>query len=73
MNEKFASLGPPAAQAAGDPDLGDSYYRHWLVCLERLVARKGVLTADSLAHRKEAWRQAAEATPHGQPIVLPDN
>jgi nitrile hydratase accessory protein len=25
------------AQAAGDPDLGDSYYRHWLLALESLV------------------------------------
>jgi len=25
------------AQAAGDADLGDSYYRHWLLALESLV------------------------------------
>ena len=28
------------AQAAGDPDRGDTYYRHWLAALERLVAEK---------------------------------
>jgi nitrile hydratase accessory protein len=27
------------AQAAGDPDLGDSYYRHWLLALESLVQK----------------------------------
>ena len=26
------------AKAAGDPDLGDTYYRHWLAALEKLVA-----------------------------------
>ena len=26
-----------AAQAAGDPDAGDTYYRHWLAALETLV------------------------------------
>ena len=61
-----------AAQVGGDPDLGDSYYEHWLACLERLVTEKGLLTSDGLATRKEAWRKAAAATPHGQPILLPE-
>ena len=29
------------AQAAGDPDTGETYYRHWLATLEHLVAAKG--------------------------------
>lgn len=29
------------AQAHGDADLGDGYYRHWLKALESLAARKG--------------------------------
>jgi nitrile hydratase accessory protein len=33
------------AQAAGDADLGDTYYRHWLAALEKLVAEK-VVDAD---------------------------
>ena len=33
------------AQAAGDPDTGETYYRHWLATLERMVAEKGVTTA----------------------------
>ena len=36
------------AQAAGDPDTGETYYRHWLAALERLVAEKGVTTRDTL-------------------------
>lgn len=31
-----------AAQADGDPDLGDTYYQHWTRALERLVGRPGL-------------------------------
>lgn len=58
------------AQAAGDPDLGDTYYWHWLAALERLVTEKGASSAKELAERKEAWERATNATPHGQPILL---
>ena len=37
------------AQAAGDPDTGETYYRHWLAALERIVAEKGVSDARSQA------------------------
>ena len=30
------------AQAAGDPDTGETYYQHWLATLERMVAEKGL-------------------------------
>src|ERR1700754_512744 len=33
------------AQAAGDPDTGETYYHHWLATLERIVAAKGVTTS----------------------------
>ena len=36
------------AQTAGDPDTGETYYRHWLTALERMVAEKGVTTALAL-------------------------
>ena len=58
------------AQAAGDPDTGATYYRHWLNTLERLVAEKGVTTAQTLARYHDAWDRAADRTPHGQPIEL---
>jgi len=58
------------AQAAGDPDLGDTYYRHWLAALEHLVAAKGLVTVDELSRRKDAWAEAARTTPHGEPIEL---
>lgn len=58
------------AQAAGDPDLGDTYYRHWLTALETLVAAKGVSSEGELLRYRHAWGVAAERTPHGQPIEL---
>ena len=59
-----------SAQAAGDADLGDTYYRHWLAALEALVEAKGASSADELARYREAWDHAADRTPHGQPIEL---
>lgn len=58
------------AQAAGDPDRGDTYYSHWLTALERIIAVKGLLTGDMLLQRRNEWDAAARRTPHGQPIVL---
>ena len=61
------------AQAAGDPDLGDTYYQHWLKALEGLVVAKTDLSPDRLLSRKEAWARAAERAPHGEPILLPED
>ncbi len=58
------------AQAKGDADCGDTYYRHWLATLERLVAEKGVTSAATLARYRDAWDHAANRTPHGKPIEL---
>jgi len=58
------------AQASGDPDSGETYYRHWLATLERLIAEKGVASAATLHRYRDAWDHAADRTPHGSPIVL---
>jgi nitrile hydratase accessory protein len=58
------------AQAAGDPDTGETYYRHWLAALERLIAEKGVTTSENLHRYRDAWDHAADRTPHGTPIEL---
>jgi nitrile hydratase accessory protein len=59
-----------AAQRAGDPDTGKTYYRHWLAALERMVARKGIADGAALERHHEAWRRAADRTAHGAPIAL---
>ena len=62
------------AQAGGDPDTGETYYRHWLATLERLVAAKGVASSDTLHRYRDAWDHAADRTRHGSPIELrPDD
>ncbi len=58
------------AQASGDPDTGETYYRHWLAALERMVAEKGVTDAATLRKYFDAWDHAADRTPHGAPIEL---
>jgi len=58
------------AQDSGDPDTGETYYRHWLAALERIVAEKGVTDAAALARYRDAWDHAADRTPHGMPILL---
>ena len=58
------------AQARGDADCGDTYYRHWLAALEVLVAAKGASTSAELTRYRGAWEHAAARTPHGRPIEL---
>jgi nitrile hydratase accessory protein len=59
-----------AAQAAGDPDTGETYYLHWLAALEKIVAAKNVTTPETLVRYQTAWDAAADRTPHGKPIEL---
>ena len=62
------------AQTGGDPDTGETYYRHWLAALEQMVARKGVATSATLTRYRDAWNHACERTPHGKSIELqPDD
>ncbi|MGE0564893.1 MAG: nitrile hydratase accessory protein [Pseudolabrys sp.] len=58
------------AQAAGDPDTGETYYTHWLNTLEGMIARKGIADKDMQHEYRDAWEHACERTPHGQPIEL---
>ena len=62
------------AQAAGDPDTGETYYHHWLATLERIVDAKGLADCALLARTRDAWEHACARTPHGAPIELqPDD
>ncbi|HEV7822894.1 MAG TPA: nitrile hydratase accessory protein, partial [Burkholderiales bacterium] len=61
-------------QKSGDPDSGETYYRHWLAALERVVSEKNVTDRATLARYHDAWDHAADRTPHGQAIELrPDD
>jgi nitrile hydratase accessory protein len=58
------------AQAAGDPDDGDTYYLHVLDALERLMQEKGLVATQELSDRKAQWREAYLTTPHGEPVSI---
>lgn len=71
-SEWARALGEVIAElrSRGEADTGDDYYRHWLTALERIAARKGLVTGAALQARREAWAHAARETPHGRPIEL---
>ena len=58
------------AQRDGDPDLGDTYYAHWVAALEALLHERGLAAQGQLDALAHAWEAAAERTPHGKPIEL---
>ena len=54
----------------GEADTGEHYYRYWQTALERITARKGLVSDALLLRRRQQWDEAARRTPHGQPIEL---
>jgi nitrile hydratase accessory protein len=48
------------AGAAGDPDRGDTYYRHWVKALERVVIGRGLADATLLAALAHAIEEEGE-------------
>ena len=49
-----------AARAGGDPDLGNTYYHHWLAALEHIVADKDLVSSAALAQRRDRVREEHE-------------
>jgi len=70
-SEWSATLGPKVAIATrGRANDADAYWEAWLAALEEILGRKQIAARTDLLHLKEAWREAAERTPHGKPIEL---
>ncbi len=46
------------------------YFQAWVRALESLLADRGLAEPARVESVAGAWRRAAEATPHGQPIRL---
>ena len=66
------TLGPKVAIATrGRAADAEAYWEAWLAALEDILGRKQVAARADLLDLKEAWREAAELTPHGKPIELP--
>ena len=55
---------------ATSPASNASYYEAWLRTLENILHKKNHIHESQLEKRQQAWRRAAESTPHGEPIEL---
>ena len=62
-----------AVQDCANPDEDPDYYLHLLSALERMVSRKGLVSREMLLDRRQKWEDAFRNTPHGQPVVLPED
>jgi nitrile hydratase accessory protein len=65
-------LGRAIADAGEDSD-PEAYWHCWLAALEDTVTTGGIAAAGALGELQAAWRHAASATPHGEPIVLSEH
>jgi len=70
-----AALGEEIRRAAdaGERDDAESYFGAALRALERLTIEEGLVGPQELTEMKQAWTEAYESTPHGQPVRLPGN
>jgi len=59
-----------SAQAAGDPDGGDTYYQHWCAALEAYCQQQGWVSPEEYQQLLALWAQAIANTPHGVPLAL---
>ncbi len=48
------------AKAAGDPDLGDTYYEHWIRALERIMRERGIADRAMIDELTELIEHEAE-------------
>ena len=58
------------AQARGDADDQETYYRCVVSALESLIAAHSDIDLQAMTDRRRDWEEAYLATPHGQPVKL---
>jgi nitrile hydratase accessory protein len=58
------------AQAAGDPDQGDTYYQHWCAALESFCFQMDWISPEAYQELVDLWALAIANTPHGVPLSL---
>ena len=64
-----------AISARSDDPANDplTYWLCWLEALETMIGETQLSGEDELQRLRDAWREAALATPHGEPIALAGN
>jgi len=58
------------AQAAGDPDQGDTYYHHWCSALESFCFQMDWISPADYNELVDLWALAIANTPHGVSLSL---
>jgi nitrile hydratase accessory protein len=58
------------AQAAGDPDQGDTYYHHWCSALESFCFQMDWISPTAYNELVDLWALAIANTPHGVALSL---
>jgi nitrile hydratase accessory protein len=54
----------------GRAEDGSDYFDCWVAALCGLLADRGIADAAEILTLQQSWQRAAEATPHGKPILL---
>jgi nitrile hydratase accessory protein len=54
----------------GRAEDGSDYFDCWVAALSGLLVSRGIADAGAVLGLQQSWQRAAEATPHGKPIVL---
>lgn len=54
----------------GRAEDGSDYFDAWVEALVGLLEGKGLADRDTVEALRRRWQDAAERTPHGQPVVL---
>jgi nitrile hydratase accessory protein len=49
---------------------GSDYFDCWVAALSSLLVDRGATDGQTIRALQESWQRAAEATPHGKPILL---
>lgn len=55
---------------AGMPDNAETYAAALVDALASVTSGTGIVSAEELLDRTEAWRTAYAQTPHGEPVIL---
>ncbi|MBB5573472.1 MULTISPECIES: nitrile hydratase accessory protein [Rhizobium] len=54
----------------GRAEDGSDYFDCWVAALSGLLVSRGIADAGAILDLQRSWQRAAEATPHGKPILL---
>lgn len=58
------------AEAGGASDDQQTYYQCVVTALESLIAQHSEIDRPAMSAKRDDWKQAYLATPHGQPVKL---